>query len=92
MNVFRNFSMTSEHQKHIEYDIRGQICPSSLLTTLKEINSLSEQLSSGLIVIKVKTDNRDATATIPETVRNMGYAATVNKKEGYYQIVINKRQ
>lgn len=83
--------MTTENQKHIEYDIRGQMCPSTLLTTLKEINRLREQLSSGLIYIEVKTDNRDATSTIPTTVNNMGYEATVTKKEGYYQIIINKR-
>lgn len=83
--------MTTENQKHIEYDIRGQMCPSTLLTTLKEINRLREQLSSGSISIEVKTDNRDATSTIPTTVKNMGYEATVTKKEGYYQIIINKR-
>ncbi len=83
--------MITENQKHIEYDIRGQMCPSTLLTTLKEINRLKEQLSSGSIYIEVKTDNRDATSTIPTTVNNMGYEATVTKKEGYYQIIINRR-
>jgi TusA-related sulfurtransferase len=83
--------MTTKNQKHIEYDIRGQICPSTLLTTLKEINRLREQLSSGAICIEVKTDNRDATSTIPTTVNNMGYEATVTKKKGYYQIIINRR-
>ena len=77
--------------QHVEYDIRGQMCPSTLLTTLKEINRLREQLSSGSIYIVVKTDNRDATSTIPTTVNNMGYEATVTKKEGYYQIIINRR-
>ena len=83
--------MTTENQKQIEYDIRGQMCPSTLLTTLREINRLREQLSAGLIYIEVKTDNRDATSTIPTTVNNMGYEATVTKKEGYYQIIINRR-
>lgn len=83
--------MITENQKHIEYDIRGQMCPSTLLTTLKEINRLKEQLGAGSIYIEVKTDNRDATSTIPTTVNNMGYEATVTKKEGYYQIIINRR-
>ncbi|MCK4838258.1 MAG: sulfurtransferase TusA family protein, partial [Desulfobulbaceae bacterium] len=59
--------------ENIEFDIRGQICPSSLLTTLKELNSLKQEIKSGQVIITVKTDNRDATVTIPETATNMGY-------------------
>ncbi len=76
--------------ENIEFDIRGQICPSSLLTTLKELNSLKQEIKSGQVIITVKTDNRDATVTIPETATNMGYEVNINKKDDYYIITIQK--
>ncbi len=74
----------------IEFDIRGQICPSSLLTTLKELNSLKQEIKAGRIIIIVKTDNRDATVTIPETAANMGYQVSAAKESDYYIITIQK--
>ena len=72
----------------IEFDICGQICPSTLLTALKAINDYSLQLSDGTATLAFKTDNRDAISTIPESASNMGYKVTVTKKEGYYLIEI----
>ena len=77
-------------ENSIEYDIRGQICPSSLLITLREINGLKTKISRGNVQVKVLTDNRDAIVTIPEAVENMGYGATVLKRKGYYLITIGK--
>lgn len=73
----------------IEYDITGQICPSSLLMALREVNTNAGRLFDGLIAITIKTDNRDAINTIPESVENMGLHATVNKQEGSYLIRIS---
>lgn len=70
------------------YDICGQICPSTLLAALKEINEYSQQLSDGTLKLAFKTDNRDAIGTIPESAANMGYAVTVTKGDGYYLIEI----
>jgi len=70
----------------IEFDICGQICPSTLLTALQKINEYSRQLSDGLVTLAFKTDNRDAITTIPESAANMGYTVTVTKKEGYYLV------
>lgn len=72
----------------IVYDIRGQICPSCLLFALKEVNEQRAALKEGRIKILIKTDNRNATSTIPDAVASMGYASTVEKKEGYYDIFI----
>lgn len=72
----------------IEFDIRGQICPSTLLTTLREINRHKSDLKQGTCRLVFKTDNRDATITIPETVRNMGYASEIVKQEGYYVLTV----
>ena len=73
----------------IVHDIRGQICPSSLLFTLREINREQDALKEDRTRLIIWTDNRDAIATIPETVSRMGYASRVEKKEGYYQIEIS---
>jgi len=74
--------------KLFEMDIRGQVCPSTLLSSLKKINELRKALKEKNVEIVIKTDNRDATNTIPEAVKNMGLAAIVQKVEGYYQIFI----
>ena len=76
----------------IEFDIRGQICPSSLLVALKEVNSRAERLQQGNVQLCFLTDNRDATVTIPESATNMGYGVSVEKKEGYYSIVISGKK
>ena len=76
----------------IEFDIRGQICPASLLVALKEVNSRAEKLRQGSLQLCFLTDNRDATITIPESASNMGYDVSVEKKEGYYCIVIAGRK
>lgn len=73
----------------LELDIRGQICPSSLLFTLREVDKHAQQLQDGELSLSVKTDNRDAINTIPQALGNMGYIVNVTKLEGYYQIDIS---
>ena len=77
-----------ETENTIVHDIRGQICPSCLLFTLREVNERRDALKEGNTRIIIKTDNRDATSTIPEAVSSMGYDYSVEKKEGFYEIVI----
>jgi len=72
----------------IEFDIRGQLCPATLLVALKEVNARAMDLRKGAVKLCFMTDNRDATITIPESASNMGYAVTVDKKEGHYCIMI----
>jgi len=76
----------------IEFDIRGQICPSSLLVALKEVNSRAEGLRQGSVQLCFLTDNRDATITIPESASNMGYGVALEKKDGYYRIMISGKK
>jgi len=79
----------TQNEKRIVYDIRGQICPSSLLVTLREVNRQKNALQTEGLKIIIQTDNRNATTTIPEAVSNMGYLTTVEKMEGgFYQIEI----
>ena len=75
----------------IVHDIRGQICPSCLLTALQEVNKQRDALKNHGLRIIIKTDNRDATSTIPEAVKSMGYIPHVEKKEGFYIIEISSK-
>ncbi len=80
--------MAENHEKRLEFDIRGQICPSTLLTALREVNRHQAELRAGEAVLWIHTDNRQSTATIPEAIRNMGYLVEVTKERGHYCIVI----
>lgn len=80
--------MKSEPAAIVEFDIRGQICPSSLLITLREINIRQKAIKSGAQQIVILTDNRDATTTVPEALKNMGYVVIVEKKHNYYVIEV----
>lgn len=72
----------------LECDVRGQICPSTLLTALKAVNRHAAALRSGELALAVLTDHRDAVETIPEAVTNMGYRASVTREHGHYRVVI----
>lgn len=72
----------------MEIDIRGQVCPSSLLLALREVNKQHEKLATGRFQILVMTDNRDAIGTIPAAVESMGFSVEVEKKDGFYRILI----
>lgn len=76
--------------QNVEIDIRGQVCPSTLLFALKEINARSGELRDKSVIISFLTDNRDAVVTIPESASNMGYAVSVIKRDGYYVIEVRK--
>lgn len=80
----------AESPRIIEFDIRGQICPSTLLVALREMNSNIDELNSGSARLFIKTDNRDCTNTIPEAAANMGFQVDVGKTGGGYTILIYK--
>jgi len=69
-------------------DICGQICPSTLLIALREMNAHDKGLREGTVTLCFKTDNRDATVTIPESATNMGYNFQVERQQGCYFIKI----
>ena len=76
----------------IEFDIRGQLCPATLLVALKEINAHAVLLRKGAVKLSFLIDNRDATGTIPESASNMGFAVAVDNTEGWYRIEISARK
>lgn len=74
----------------LELDIRGQVCPSCLLLTLREINNHHARLTSGHARLTVLIDSRDATTTIPQAVKNLGLSASIEKLADGYQVVIQR--
>lgn len=72
----------------IEFDIRGQICPSCLLLALRELNRNSTMIRGGQAEMKILTDDRQATSTIPEMAGRMGYTTSITRDDTGYQIRI----
>lgn len=72
----------------VELDIRGQICPSCLLLALKELNRHGPAIRAGLTEMRILTDDRQATATIPDTADRMGYRCEVSRGDAGYLIRI----
>lgn len=69
-------------------DIRGQICPSCLLLTLRQLNDNGAALRAGEAEVVVTTDDRQATATIPATADRMGFRTEVIRLDEGYRIRI----
>ncbi len=82
--------MTENTPRVIEVDMRGQVCPSTLLVALNSIDLNRTELRDGTVKLLIRTDNRDATTTIPGTAENMGYHSEVMRLDGYYEILISR--
>lgn len=68
----------------VRIDMRGQICPSTLIIALREINRLQQSLRCGACILAILSDNRHATFTVPQAAENMGYEVRVEDvREGY---------
>jgi TusA-related sulfurtransferase len=80
--------MSDQNQRTIELDLRGQMCPSTLLLALKEITGHRRELQDKKVKLLIKTDNRDSTITIPDSAINMGYGVSIAKEADYYQILV----
>lgn len=82
--------MTEVSAKTTTIDVCGQICPSSLLTALREVNKHKQQLCNEGLKLAILTDNPDSTNRIYEAVGNMGYQVKVNDRTHHYMISISK--
>lgn len=71
------------------FDLRGRICPSTLLVAMKEMNDHRQQLQDGTLRLRLLVENRDATVTIPEMAHNMGYQVQLSKEGQHYELVIS---
>lgn len=72
----------------IQVDMRGQVCPSTLLVAMDSLNRHGDALQSGALRLLIITDNREALHTIPVTAENMGYAAHITKTASHYKLLI----
>ena len=80
----------SEQINIIEMDIRGQICPSCLLLALKEVNTHIGSIKSGEAEVRILSDDRHATITIPDAVDKMGLHTEIARQSGGFTIRIYK--
>ncbi len=74
----------------LEINVIGQVCPACLLVVLKELNQRRPEINSGRLRLVISTDHRNATITVPESARKMGYQVDVIKVNKYYQIVVGQ--
>jgi TusA-related sulfurtransferase len=72
----------------IDLDIRGKLCPSCLLLTLKKLNQNGAAIRAGKTEVVVVTDDRQATATVPAAAHNMGFCTQVDRIDESYRIRI----
>lgn len=72
----------------IDCDLRGQMCPSTLLSALREVNTRRRELRSRAVTLCFRTDNREATVTIPDAMQNMGYEVAVVRRGAHYEITV----
>jgi TusA-related sulfurtransferase len=72
----------------VELDLRGHVCPASLLISLNKMNTMREELSSGEVALRILTANRESVPTITDSARSMGYAVTVERTEAHYALLV----
>lgn len=82
---------SSSSPETVELDILGQVCPACLLVVLQEVNQRRREIGSGQTRLLIRTDHRNATVTVPESIRKMGYRVEVEKVDNYYQIIVTQR-
>ena len=82
--------MIEKITESVEINVCGQICPSSLLTALREVNNHKKLLRSGNLQLDILTDNHDSTNRICDAIGNMGYVVEVKDKNSHYKISIAK--
>lgn len=72
----------------VSLDLRGQVCPATLLRSLRSINDLKDDLRRGAVRLVIRTDHREATATVPDAATSMGYAVRVEPEGDAYVITV----
>lgn len=72
----------------VTLDLRGQVCPSTLLKALRQLNLMKDGLKTGASTLVILLDHRDATVTVPDAATSMGYRATVIREGPHYKVRI----
>jgi len=79
---------TSARGDLVEIDLKGQICPATLLRSLREINARQQALRAGRSRLAILVDNRYSLDTISDVARSMGYRVTVTGEAAHYRILV----
>lgn len=77
---------------NVELDLRGQVCPATLLKSLREINARQEALRAGRARLAILTDNRYSTDTVSDAAASMGYRVLVTREASWYRIAVEKEE
>lgn len=72
----------------VQIDVRGFVCPSSLLVALRELNKYRESLRSSSFKLEFLVDNHESTNRICEAVKSMGYDLRVTETDNSYCIMV----
>jgi len=82
--------VSSDTSSTVHIDVRGFVCPSSLLVALRELNKYRESLRSDHFKMELMVDNHESTNRICHAVKSMGYDFQVTDTDNSYCIVVNK--
>ncbi|MFO7812469.1 MAG: sulfurtransferase TusA family protein [Pelovirga sp.] len=80
--------MSGETPSTVCIDVRGFVCPSSLLVALRELNTYRESLRKDHFTIELMVDNHDSTNRICDAVKSMGYDFDVTDRDHSYCIAV----
>ena len=72
----------------LQFDLRGEVCPATLLRALHEVNARKWDLRRGAVALCFRTDSREATVTLPDAFLAMGYRAQVSREGSAYLIAV----
>ncbi|MBD1399453.1 sulfurtransferase TusA family protein [Pelovirga terrestris] len=80
--------MSADTPSTVLVDVRGFVCPSSLLVALRELNKYREALRKDHFIIELMVDNHDSTNRICGAVKSMGYDFAVTDRDNSYCIAV----
>jgi TusA-related sulfurtransferase len=83
--------VTEKTRTLLELDLRGQICPATLLKSLRELNRLKGDLNNGCSRLDILTSNRDSMATVSDAASSMGYKVAVRQDDAHYRVSIEEK-
>ena len=72
----------------VQIDVRGFVCPSSLLVALRELNKYRESLRCASFKLDFLVDNHESTNRICAAVKSMGYDLQVTETNNSYCIAV----
>ncbi len=82
--------MTSDTPSTVHIDVRGFVCPSSLLVALRELNKYRKSLRSDTFKMELMVDNHESTNRICDAVRSMGYDFQITDADNSYCIAVSR--